>query len=414
MARQTWSFFDTFVTAEQNMLPPDNFQEIPNAVVANRTSPTNIGLYLLSIVAAREFGWIGTCDAMERLEATFSTLGKLERFRGHLYNWYDTHDLRPLDPKYVSTVDSGNLAGHLLTLEGACRAVAGRHPRIGPSTSAGSLDTARTDAGRSPRPSDDDRRNYGVSPRQLDSALAALRFARVERPDNPLAAVAESSAGRPIGDLAQALTDERARGQQCAAARVVRHAARQCAEPPARLPQPDAAAARARRASGGTRAAGARALRMAMEFGFLIEPERQLLSIGYRVAERAQDPSCYDLLASEARLASFFAIAKGDLPVRHWFRLGRLLTPVGQGLRSLSLVRFDVRVSDARARHARAGGQRARGDIAPDRRAANSIRRRAQTPVGCIRIGVQRARSRIYLSIFELRSTRPRIYKRFG
>ncbi len=113
MARQTWSFFDTFVTAQQNMLPPDNFQETPNAVIANRTSPTNIGLYLLSVASAREFGWIGTFDAVERLEAAFSSLDKLERYRGHFYNWYDTHDLRPLDPKYISTVDSGNLAGHL-------------------------------------------------------------------------------------------------------------------------------------------------------------------------------------------------------------------------------------------------------------------------------------------------------------
>src|ERR1700676_1074730 len=102
MARQTWSFFDTFVTAEQNMLPPDNFQEVPNAVIANRKSPTNIGLYLLSIVAAREFGWLGTLDSLERIESTFSTLDKMEKFRGHLYNWYDTHDLRPLDPKYIS------------------------------------------------------------------------------------------------------------------------------------------------------------------------------------------------------------------------------------------------------------------------------------------------------------------------
>ena len=173
MARQTWSFFDTFVTAEHHRLPPDNFQEIPHAVVANRTSPTNIGLYLLSVAAAREFGWIGTTDAVERLEATFATLNQLERFRGHFYNWYDTHDLRPLDPKYISTVDSGNLAGHLLALEGVCRHRLGE-PFPAPLDVLGILDTLEQlrDVARILK---DDRRNYGVSPRQLDDAVEALR-----------------------------------------------------------------------------------------------------------------------------------------------------------------------------------------------------------------------------------------------
>jgi cyclic beta-1,2-glucan synthetase len=215
MAKQTWGFFETFVTAEQNHLPPDNFQEIPTPVIAHRTSPTNIGLYLLSIVAARDFGWIATGDAVLRIEATFLTLDKLERFKGHFYNWYDTHDLRPLDPKYISTVDSGNLAGHLLTLAGACGAWQGQES-------------------------------------DSDSRLASLQ----QR---------------------------------------------------------------------------AQAFALAMEFDFLLQPERQLLAIGFRVADHAQDPSCYDLLASEARLASFVAIAKSDLPVRHWFRLGRRLTPAANG-----------------------------------------------------------------------------------
>ena len=124
VARRTWRFFEKFVTAEDNMLPPDNFQEDPEPVIAHRTSPTNIGLYLLSVVAARDFGWLGTLDALERLEATFATMAKLERFRGHFYNWYDTSDLRALEPKYVSSVDSGNLAGHLIALGNACREIA--------------------------------------------------------------------------------------------------------------------------------------------------------------------------------------------------------------------------------------------------------------------------------------------------
>ena len=120
IARRTWRFFETFVTPADNMLPPDNFQEDPKPVVAHRTSPTNIGLYLLSAVAARDFGWAGTMETVERLEAAFDSMQKLPRFKGHFFNWYDTLDLRVLDPAYVSSVDSGNLAGHLIALANAC------------------------------------------------------------------------------------------------------------------------------------------------------------------------------------------------------------------------------------------------------------------------------------------------------
>ena len=120
-ARRTWHFFETFVTAEDHMLPPDNFQEDPRPVLAHRTSPTNLGLYLLSVLAARDFGWLGITSAVDRLEETLGTMDRLERFRGHFFNWYDTHDLHPLEPKYISSVDSGNLAGHLIVLRSACR-----------------------------------------------------------------------------------------------------------------------------------------------------------------------------------------------------------------------------------------------------------------------------------------------------
>src|SRR6202008_1479543 len=99
-ARRTWRFFEKFVTAEDHMLPPDNFQEDPKPVLAHRTSPTNLGLYLLSAVTARDFGWTGTADTVDRLEATLTTMGALPRFRGHFYNWYGTRDLRPLEPLY--------------------------------------------------------------------------------------------------------------------------------------------------------------------------------------------------------------------------------------------------------------------------------------------------------------------------
>ncbi|MCD2450385.1 phosphorylase [Methylicorpusculum oleiharenae] len=124
IGRRTWRFFSTFVTQKDNYLPPDNFQESPHPVVAHRSSPTNFGLYLLSVVAARDFGWLGLMDAVDRLEATLETLLKLPRLNGHFYNWYDTRDLHALEPHYISTVDSGNLAGHLLTLAQSCREAA--------------------------------------------------------------------------------------------------------------------------------------------------------------------------------------------------------------------------------------------------------------------------------------------------
>lgn len=109
------------LTPADNWLPPDNFQEDPAAVVAHWTSPTNIGLYLLSVVAARDFGWIGGARAIERLEATHATMARMAGFRGHFFNWNDTRSLRVLAAAYVSSVDSRNLGGHLIAIANACR-----------------------------------------------------------------------------------------------------------------------------------------------------------------------------------------------------------------------------------------------------------------------------------------------------
>src|SRR6185312_12189368 len=172
IARRTWRFFETFVTASDNMLPPDNFQEDPAPALAHRTSPTNLGLYLLSVATARDFGWLGTAEAAERLEMTLATMAKLGRFRGHFYNWYDTRDLRPLDPPYVSTVDSGNLAGHLIALANACREWMAATPTAAQRLAgiADALDLAReaTDQLR------DGRRTQTVTWQQLDDTLSRL------------------------------------------------------------------------------------------------------------------------------------------------------------------------------------------------------------------------------------------------
>ena len=123
LARRTWLFYEHFVGPDGNWLPPDHFQEAPCGVLAQRTSPTNIGLYLLTVLAAHDLGYVGMINMAVRLYATFSTLEKMTRYRGHFLNWVDTRSLETLPPGYVSTVDSGNLAGSLITLKQGCLAM---------------------------------------------------------------------------------------------------------------------------------------------------------------------------------------------------------------------------------------------------------------------------------------------------
>src|SRR3954470_665538 len=116
VARRTWRFFDDLVGPADHWLIPDNIQEDRRDRIAHRTSPTNIGLQLLSTLAAYDFGYLNVTTVLSRLEPTFATLLRMQRYRGHFYNWYDTTTLAPLAPAYISTVDSGNLAGYLVTL----------------------------------------------------------------------------------------------------------------------------------------------------------------------------------------------------------------------------------------------------------------------------------------------------------
>jgi cyclic beta-1,2-glucan synthetase len=325
VARRTWRFFETFVTDADHMLPPDNFQEEPAPVLARRTSPTNLGLLLLSTACAREFGWLGKIEAVERIEATLATMQGMKKFRGHFFNWYGTADLRPLDPPYVSTVDSGNLAGHLVALAGTCAAWRNETMAM-PNKVRGvadALDLAREALSALP----DDRRSQLATPRELIQAIEALAAQLPTLPSLPK--VVLSSAAGAV-DLARTLASERDDDASAellywieAVQRAIASHARDLAPSAEETAQLD----RRLRKAGRT----AQALANAMDFGFLFDRSRRLLSIGYLVTEDRLDTNCYDLLASEARLASFMAIAAGDIPARHWFRLGREATPVGRG-----------------------------------------------------------------------------------
>ncbi|MGB8840181.1 MAG: glucoamylase family protein [Aliidongia sp.] len=392
VARRTWRFFEKFVTAEDNLLPPDNFQEDPEPVIAHRTSPTNLGLYLLSIIAARDFGWLGTLGALERLEGTFATMAKLERFRGHFYNWYDTSDLRALEPKYVSSVDSGNLAGHLIVLGNACREI-DASPIGNQNWISGLSDTIALVRGAA-RPQSGECLTPSAVHARLDEAIDIFAASLQNTPSKPADVVKRLSDLTQMSDaiVACARAWSLERGDEAEAeitvwvealrASTLAHREEIDSLMPwanqvtpellgddeiaalldtlptlAGLPEHCKAISRilANRPQGGTQADlaplmqaleqsadAARSLscRLAamadltktmfdgMEFGFLFDPGRQLLSIGYRASDGSLDANFYDLLASEARLASFIAIAKGDVPAKHWFRLGRTLTPI--------------------------------------------------------------------------------------
>ncbi len=358
LARRTWRFFETFVTPADNALPPDNFQDDPRPLVAHRTSPTNIGMYLLATVTARDFGWLGTLDMVERIEATLTTMERLERYRGHLYNWYDTRTLQPLEPMYVSSVDSGNLAGHLLTLANACRQMVDQPLPIAAAVGGIRDAVALTRSAAAAR--DGDRRTQTMTHRDLAAALDELEAIDNDvppRPDLWAARLTELGAAvTVVADVAEALVAERQDGPETelvawahAARRAVESHVRdavllggradltahprlgELADPPDGVLDEQSRAATLLADRLLAIADRSRQLFETMDFGFLFDPTRKLFSIGFRTRDGTLDPSYYDLLASESRLTSFLAIAKGDVAADHWFRLGRSLTPVGRG-----------------------------------------------------------------------------------
>lgn len=417
VARRTWRFFQTYVGDEDHWLPPDNVQEEP-AVVAHRTSPTNIGLLLLATVSAYDFGYIGLVELIERLEFTLASLEKLQKFRGHFFNWHDTRTLQPLWPHYVSTVDSGNLAGHLIALKQTCleipddqllnqRVVRGLQDTVdGASQEVSQLPATlqRTDAitikqlraeieacarllSATAPASLPEWTQFVESLTQhaaeIDDIVAALAHesrgdelvelrwwtgsllhqARAYRRDlhllapwvalesvtsilNSRGAVAEL--WQPIADKLRAipslahvsdtcddvlieLAALRARVEQAPSESMDRKAVLADIGHLTQAMEQAAEAAKGLSTRLATIAQTSDRTMTQMDFKFLLDPERKVFTIGYNVNEGRHDNSFYDLLASEARVTSFVAIAKGDVAQEHWFRMGRQLTAVDGG-----------------------------------------------------------------------------------
>ncbi|MGO4437313.1 GH36-type glycosyl hydrolase domain-containing protein [Rhizobium sp. RAF56] len=331
IARRTWRYFESFVVPQQHYLPPDNVQQTPHPVVAARTSPTNIGVYLLSVVSARHFGWIAFEETIERLEQTIATLDKMEKFRGHLLNWYHTDTLKPLGQRYVSAVDSGNLAGHLIAVSSACRIWA-EAPSAHMQGNLDGIGDVAGILGEVLHDLPDDRKTVRPLRRRLEERIVgfqnALAAVKREHEFASIRIINLSVLARDIEKLAANLDHEVKTAQSGEVTKWAESLVKVCeghiADSVFDLSNVDALRQRLIHVRD-----RARDLAFSMDFAFLFRPERRLLSIGYRVETGELDAACYDLLASEARLTSLFAIAKGDLPTEHWYRLGRQVVPVG-------------------------------------------------------------------------------------
>ena len=397
--RRTWRYFEEYVNTRTNWLPPDNVQLNGELAIAARTSPTNIAMALLSDLAACDFGWCSVPRLIDRIDRTFDTIAGLERHRGHLFNWYDIHTLTPLLPRYVSTVDSGNLLGSLLVLAGGLEEhmdAAVMSPRV----FTGLDDTLQILAADHNvyldcqlRPLDDPPPGRGMPHGLVGETVTVSRAAAVLPRVIATATAARIGANDSdtrwwIESLIRVATDQLADLHHLAtwttlppppehfwqrvaaqssplAARLREMLARLDANPPLReiasLPEtllplvtemerandtnhsPDtpscarwltllhvaiedaARHATTRLAELARLAASCRDL-ADVDFRFLYDPSRRLFAIGFNATEHRLDAGYYDLLASEARLASYVLVARGQLEQDHWFALGRLLT----------------------------------------------------------------------------------------
>ncbi|MGI8469778.1 MAG: GH36-type glycosyl hydrolase domain-containing protein [Pyrinomonadaceae bacterium] len=346
-ARRTWRYFETFVGESEHWLPPDNFQQDPVDVVAHRTSPTNIGLLLLSTLAARDFGFVGTLETIERIELTCMTLERLQRCEGHFLNWYDTHTLEPLVPRYVSTVDSGNLAGHLIAVAEGCRELAAA-PLFDARVRQGFFDALafiKNEVSQIEKIGLPDFAGLKEIKTAVEDCENALRGTEPQNRDE-WRTLFETliEKGGAITEILTPFSETRAEFSELMFwTTSLVNLAKNYSRDLQMLMPPDSANAANRQSKTARQNFRARVESIArfcrrladdMNFAFLYDDERKVLTIGYRPTEDTRDNSFYDLLASEARLASYIAIASGDVEQEHWFRLGRGLV-AADGSRAL-------------------------------------------------------------------------------
>lgn len=355
-ARRTWRFFAKFVGPRDNWLPPDNFQEYPAQSIASRTSPTNLGMSLLANLAAYDFGYLSAGEFLRRTDHTLTTMERLERYRGHFYNWYDTRTLKPLRPLYVSSVDSGNLAGSLVTLQAGLAELKDQ-PVLSSCPFRGLQDTLQVFAEHVPSlPAPDLAKKIKVLQDNLHTltlngepqtlASADILLNEIHRTAGELMSwlPADSGIDGELYHWAQAF-DQQSRALRDDVRMLVPEARHFSNIPTLAELARERIVRTEALSSAGTAVShyvGAveririidnlvdRCRELAvMDFEFLYDTSCGLLTIGYDVGERRRDPSWYDLLASEARLASFLLIAQGQVPQKHWFSLGRQLTSHG-------------------------------------------------------------------------------------
>ena len=376
IARKIWAFFETFVTPEDNWLPPDNYQEQPVERIAHRTSPTNIGLLLLSNLTAYDFGYITMFQLLERTSNTLHTMEQMKRYRGHLYNWYDTKSLAPLYPRYISTVDSGNLAGHLITLKQGLSSIPDQKIVSG-SFFQGLVDAINILSGFSSEPAvlfkyrDEIENNYPGKIHSLadiknyiDELEASFLnvLPKLDLPDedadnwgnrilqqlteqkNALNSIAPwllfSTIPSKFNDLIPELPSIPTLRQVALIEQLLLQKIVKCYDSQNTEAENDWLNSFRTAITEATRRAKeviltidqltAKCMNLSdMEYDFLFDQSQNLLSIGYNAEEHRRDNSYYDLLASEARLTTFVGIAQGKLPQESWFALGRQLTNIG-------------------------------------------------------------------------------------
>ncbi|WP_413290134.1 GH36-type glycosyl hydrolase domain-containing protein [Bdellovibrio sp. HCB337] len=405
-ARRIWLFFERFVKAEDHFLPPDNFQEEPDHVIAHRSSPTNFGLYLLSVLAAKNFSWISLHDAIHRLAVTLKSLDELPKFNGHFFNWYETTTTHPLEPRYISSVDNGNLAGHLIAVAQGVRQMLSEKIELNhwPKGIQDSFALFKRYVNQQlqNKPTKTYDEEELLRSIHLFEKTLILSLGRIEE-KSYWHELKESA--HHMHEQARRIFKEPADYEILAWSHAVQtdvinisldfHSLMSWIEyswkdlPGTKRPEEHKSWTEIQQLlrqsvslqdlplfcetiiekltaftntypllSTGTlsyieelhrrletsitnaqllidRAHQAQALSYQlfqdMDFSLLFDKTRKLFSIGMRVSDNTLDPSYYDLLASEARLLSFIAIAKGDVPVSHWFHLGRSLTEVNGG-----------------------------------------------------------------------------------